>query len=643
MIRTPLAAVAACLYLSPRLLAGQERADTAALPEIVVTATQYPTAPDSVAATVSVIRGEDLRARGVRFVADALREIPGAQVVQSGPYGSATSLFVRGGESDYVKVLVDGVPVNQPGGSFDFGSLTTDNVERIEVLRGPGSVLYGSDAIAGVVQIITRQGEGRPSATANGEGGSFGSARFEGSALGGGGWGGWSASLSRLTSDGTYDFNNDYRNNSASARIGLRRDERTRIGLSGRWYDAVYHFPTDFIGTPVDHNQRSTDRTLALALDGSRRLSSAVEAQLLLGRSDMAARYENQPDPPPGPSDASSSRVDADRSSAEGRLQLRLPAGVRGVAGSAFEREHQNDGTADRDRDNWGFYAQATATPMERLQLTAGGRLDQNQRFGDFWTYRASALAFVASHTRARASVGTGFKEPSFFENFDSPFSVGNPDLKPERTFSVEGGVDQDLLGDRLGVGITVFAQRFRDLIQYTFLTAAPTDPNYFNVAAANASGLEATVHVRPRGPVQGSVSYTHLHTKVTDAGFDSGDAATFVEGERLLRRPDDAVTIRADAALAERLRLGARLLWAGSRDDIRFALFPDPSRRVTLPSYATVDLSASATVLRGRAGTPGLDLTARVENLFDKDYEQAVGYPARGRGVFVGASTTLR
>ena len=155
MIRASLAAVA-CLGLVPAVLAAQEPADTTRLAEIVVTATQYPTTPDSVAATVSVIRGDDLRARGIHFVAEALREIPGAQVVQDGPYGSTTSLFVRGGESDYVKVLVDGVAVNQPGGYFDFGSLTTDNVERIEVLRGPGSVLYGSDAIAGVVQIVTR-------------------------------------------------------------------------------------------------------------------------------------------------------------------------------------------------------------------------------------------------------------------------------------------------------------------------------------------------------------------------------------------------------------------------------------------------------------------------------------------------------
>ena len=608
----------------------------------MVTATQYPTTPDSVAATVSVIRGDDLRARGIHFVADALREIPGAQVVQNGPYGATTSLFVRGGESDYVKVLVDGVAVNQPGGFFDFGSLTTDNVERIEVLRGPGSVLYGSDAIAGVIQIVTRQGRGRTTAGATGEAGTFSTARLEGTAQGGGEWGGWSASASRLTSDGTYAFNNDYGNTSLTGRLDVRPDDRTEAGVSARWYDAVYHFPTDFIGTPVDHDQHTADRTLALAVDGSRRLSSAVEAQLLLGRSDMTARYENEPDPAPGPSDASSSRTDVDRTSAEGRLQLRLPATVRGVAGAAFEQQHQNDGTTDLDRDNWGFYAQASASPVERLQLTAGGRLDQNERFGSFWTYRASALAFAAAHTRIRGSVGTGFKEPSFFENFDSPFSVGNPDLKPERSFSVEGGVDQDLMGEHLGIGVTVFAQQFRDLVQYTFLTASPTDPNYFNIAAADASGVETTLRVRPSAPVQGSISYTHLSTEVTDAGFDSGEAATFVEGESLLRRPDDAVTVRADATVTDRVRLGAAVLWVGSRDDIRFAPFPEPSQRVTLPSYTTVDLSATATLLHARPGTPGLDLTARVENLFDEDYEQAAGYPAPGRALFVGASAQV-
>jgi vitamin B12 transporter len=630
------------LFVAPAMGA-QEPGDTASLPEIVVTATRYPVAPDSVAATVTVLRGEDLAARGIRFVGDALRQVPGAHVVQGGPYGAATSLFVRGGESDYVKVLVDGVPVNQPGGFYDFASLTTDNVDRIEILRGPASVLYGSDAIAGVVQIVTRPGGDGLRLGAAAEGGSFGTARVEASALGGGESLGWSASLSRLTSDGTYDFNNDYRNTVASGRIGGRAGARTGLGLSGRYHDAKYHFPTDFTGVPVDRNQYTTDKTSALTLDAGHRFSDAVEGKLLLGRTDIVTAYENPADSPPGPGFASSDRTNIDRTSADARVQLTLPRGIRGHAGASFEAQRQDvTGAFDEGRENYGFYAQATVLPLPRLQLTAGGRLDENEKFGSFWTYRAAALAHAAPATRFRASLGTGFKEPGFFENFTSPFSVGNPDLRPERSFSVEGGVEQDLAGGALGVAVTAFAQRFRDLIQFTFVPPSPGGANYFNVAAANARGVEAVLHLKPAVPLSGSVSYTRLWTEVTDAGFDSGDAATFVDAERLLRRPDHALSLRVESALAGRVRLGAVLTSVGSRDDVRFGRFPEPNRRVTLPAYTTLDLSGTVAVLRRRGGTPGLDLTARVENLFDESYEQAVGFPARGRGVFVGLASQV-
>jgi vitamin B12 transporter len=634
----------AILLAAPGAARGQEVRDTASLPEIVVTATRYPVAPDSVASTVTVLRGDDLRAQGIHFVGDALRQVPGAHLVQGGPYGAAASLFVRGGESDYVKVLVDGVPVNQPGGFYDFGSLTTDNVERIEILRGPGSVLYGSDAIAGVVQIVTRQGDRGVRLEAAGEGGSFGSARWQASALGGGERLGWSASLSRLTSDGTYEFNNDYRNTVASGRFSARPGDRTSLSLTGRYHDAKYHFPTDFTGVPVDRNQFTTDETAAFALDLGHRFSQTVEGQLLLGRSDIETTFENPADPPPGPGFSSSDRTSTDRTSAETRVLLTLPRGIRGLAGASFETQRQEvTGSFRESRDDWGLYAQATVLPVSRLQLTAGGRLDENEKFGSFWTYRAAALAFASPMTRFRASVGTGFKEPSFFENFDSPFSIGNPDLRPERTFSVEGGVEQDFADGVVGVGVTAFAQRFRDLIQFTFAPPEAGGPNYFNVAAANAKGVEAVVHLRPVGPVRGSVSYTRLDSEVTDAGFDAGDAATFVEGQRLLRRPQDALAVQVESAFGGRARLGAVFSWVGPRDDIRFGQFPEPNQRVELPSYTTVDLSGVFTVLRRRPGTPGLDLTARAENVFDESYQQAVGFPARGRGVFVGLSSQIQ
>jgi vitamin B12 transporter len=621
----------------------QEVRDTATLPEIVVTATRYPVAADSVAATVTVLQGDALRAQGIRFVGDALRQVPGTHLVQGGPFGAASSLFIRGGESDYVKVLVDGVAVNQPGGFYDFGSLTTDNVERIEVLRGPGSVLYGSDAIAGVVQIVTRQGGAGLRLGAAGEGGSFGTARWEATALAGGERLGWSASLSRLTSDGTYEFNNDYRNTSVSGRARARAGKRTTLSLTGRYHDAKYHFPTDFTGVPVDRNQFTTDKTAAFAFDASHRFSNVIEAQLLLGRSDIVTGFENPADPPPGPGFASSDRTNTDRSSADARLQLSLPKGIRGLAGASFEAQRQTvTGAFSEGRDNVGLYAQATALPLSRLQLTVGGRLDENEKFGTFWTYRAAVLAFASSSTRLRGSIGTGFKEPGFFENFDSPFSVGNPDLRPERTLSIEGGVEQDLAEGTVGLGVTLFAQRFRDLIQFTFVPPEPGGPNYFNVAAANARGFEGVVHLRPAGPVSASVSYTRLWTEVTDAGFDAGDAATFVQGERLLRRPDDAVALRVASGFG-RVRLGAVLSWVGSRSDIRFGQFPEPNQRVELPAYTTLDLSGTVSVLQRRRGAPGLEVTARVENALDEQYEQAVGFPARGRAVFVGLSTSMQ
>jgi vitamin B12 transporter len=203
--------------------------------------------------------------------------------------------------------------------------------------------------------------------------------------------------------------------------------------------------------------------------------------------------------------------------------------------------------------------------------------------------------------------------------------------------------VTQEVPSLRASVSLTGFAQRFRDLIQFTFAPPAPGGPNFFNVAAANASGVEVGVTLRPAPGLELSGAYTRLHTEVTDAGFDSGEDATFVNGQRLLRRPDDLLTFSAHSTLSARWRAGAVLTVVGGRDDLRFAAFPDPTRRVTLPSYGTLDLSGGWTVLAPRGITPGLDLTARVENLFDATYEQAANYRSPGRTIIVGATAHVR
>jgi vitamin B12 transporter len=639
----------------PVTLSAQEPLDTVALPEVVVTATRYPVSADSLGVSVTVLKGDELRTQGIRSVGDALRQVPGAQVVQGGGFGAQTALFLRGGESDYVKVLVDGVPVNQPGGAYDFANLTTDNVERIEVVRGPGSVLYGSDAISGVVQIVTRDGGDGLDATAMGEGGSYGSLRWEAGASGGGDALGGSASVSRRTTGGVYDLNDDYHNTVVSGRLHARADARTRIALSGRLADGTLHLPTDFTGAPTDRNQFNTERTTTLALDVSRRLTDAVEAQLLVGRHGMDNEFVNPPESPGDAGGFSDSRTDVRRWTVEGRGVLHLPAGVSAVAGVSLDDERQESftrsgpdqplapGDPPRDRTNWGVYLQGAATPHRAVRLTLGGRLDRNERFGSFWTYRASALVLVTGTTRLRVSAGTGFKEPSFFDNFATGFATGNPDLRPEHSFSIEAGVTQDVRPLRATVSLTGFAQRFRDLIQFTFASPSPGAPNFFNVAGADASGVEVGLRLRPAPGLEVEAAYVRLHTEVTDAGFDSGEDASFVHGRRLLRRPNDLVTLQARAAPTRRGWGAVVLTLVGGRDDLRFAAFPEPTRRVTLPSYATLDLSVGFTLLTPRGSSPGVDLTARIENVLDERYEQAANYPSPGRTILVGATAHVR
>ena len=204
----------------------QQPRDTVVLKPVVVTATRVPVSADLVVSAVTVLRGTDLVARGIRTVAQALETVPGAHVIETGSFGGQTSLFMRGGESDYTKVLLDGVPLNQAGGFIDLAHLTTDNVDRIEIVRGPVSVLYGTDAVTGVVQVFTRTGQGSPVMGAELRGGTYGAADVALDVVGGSQRVSYSARLSRFEADGLYAFNNNYRNTIGSARIQVTPDAR---------------------------------------------------------------------------------------------------------------------------------------------------------------------------------------------------------------------------------------------------------------------------------------------------------------------------------------------------------------------------------------------------------------------------------
>ena len=631
--------------------------DTVGLKPVVVTATRLPMPLTTLSVSVTVLDAATLSRGGVTSIADALRSIPAAAVVQSGSFGAQTSVFLRGGESDYTKVLLNGVPVNQPGGAFDFAGLTTDNLERVEVLRGPASVLYGSDAVTGVVQLFTRDRRqpGMPALTLGTRGGTYGTLESYASAAGGSGRLGWSFGGSWATTDGTLPFNNESRTGAVDARLHVAPDARSDVTLSGRWDDHRFHFPTDGAGNLADSNQSTTERGPTVGLDAGRFFSQRLEGRLSVWAHHGELRYD---DPQDGPGDTLGfyndfhSRDLQDRSGADAHANLRLASRAVLTAGLGLEHEHDHSTNActgqfgdcsspaiDTARTSRSVYGQALLPLGRAFDLTAGVRLDHSSRFGDIATYRVGGVVRLGPGTRLRATVGTGFKEPTFLENFSTGFVVGNPNLKGERTTSGEVGVEQSLWGDRVTASATLFVQRFHDLIDYLGVPPSPSGPNYFNVAAAIANGVETRLTARPVGSVTAALSYTFLHTRVTRSGFDSSAGAQFGAGLPLIRRPAHAAGLDLEWAPSARGAAVLSATYVGHRDDQDFSTFPAP--RVRLAAYTRVDVALRSELWRG-GQVPGVSVTARVQNAFNARYEEVLHFPAPRRTLLVGAELAV-
>jgi vitamin B12 transporter len=646
-------AAALSLSLIATTLAAQETQDTTRLPELVVTPTRLPTRPDAVVSSVTTISGEDLRARGIRFVQDALREVPGASVVQVGSYGGVSSLFLRGGESDYVKVLVDGIPVNQPGGAYNWANLTTDNLDRIEVLRGPGSVIYGSDAVTGVVQIFTRRGQGPLAVEGAAEAGTFGTVDGHLGLLGGNNRVSYSADASHLTTDGIYQFNNDYGNTVLSGSVAGTPNDQTKASLTARYSDVRYHFPTDFAGVPSDSNQSNGEEALSLVGDVARRFGDRYELKLTAGGSRTDGDFDDRSDNPAdtvGFAFASHHDSRTQRGNVDVRLNADVSPDLVVTAGAVVEAEAERqsgvttsnfgginttaDTPFDKNRTTLGYYAQGLLDLSSGLALNLNARVDDNSAFGTFFTYRAGAAYRLPSQTRVRASLGRAFKAPTFCEQFcDAPFVVGDSSLSPERSNSWEIGIEQGLAGGQLSLWATYFDQQFQDMIVYDG-TAGAGAPTYRNGAEAKARGVETGITAVFGADARASASYTYLDTEATDDGGQP--SPSFAAGDRLIRRPTHSATLALRARAFDRAVLGGSLTYVGRRDDVDFNLFP--SERVELPAYAVVDLAGEVEVLRAAPGRPGLSGLLRVENLFNQQYDQVVGFAGRTRAVFGGA-----
>ncbi len=326
------------------------------------------------------------------------------------------------------------------------------------------------------------------------------------------------------------------------------------------------------------------------------------------------------------------------RASATSLLTWRSHGAITLTGGVEYEDERQR-GTSEFSasfgtfpdsiqvqRHNTGYFTQGLVT-AGRAAITVGGRLDDNSQFGTHATYRAGLVYRLLEQTRVRVSGGTGFKEPTFFENFAHGFVLGNPDLDPERSGSWEAGVEQRLAANRGTITVTYFNQRFHDLIEYN--PAPPAgEPNYFNVGGATADGVETTVAANLSATLAFSLRYTYLHTRVEESGSPNDPDGLFVPGKALIRRPGHQVNPEVTAN-AGRTHLSLGVRWVGKRDDLDFNR-PVGQRRVTLDPYTRVNVAAEYDLGR-------VVLSGRIENVFNDQAQEIAGFKPRGRTVLVG------
>jgi vitamin B12 transporter len=597
---------------------------------IVVTATRIPTPEIQVASSISVVTADDIADRQIQTLPDLLKELPGLNVIQTGGAGGQTSVFMRGTNPNHTKVLVDGIDVSDPSspsGTFDFGQFPAQDIQKVEILRGPQSGLYGSDAIGGVINVITKSGSGPAQFTASAEAGSFDTFNQTAGVSGSLDQFHYSANLEHLHSGATpvtpldllapgeRRIDDDYDNLTGSTKLGFDVTEHFDVGLVARYTDSHLrltgenedNFPLDFPDSAQSAND--TRQYYARATAHLVSFDGGLEQTLGIAYSDVKS-FETSPESPE--SDFFGARVKIDWQG-----NIRLATDEKLVLGAEHQRDEMTVPLSASTTIDSG-YAELQSSVDDALFNTLSVRYDDNDRFGSKVTYRvAPAYVIQETGTKLKASVGTGFKAPTLsqmFQNFPDFDFFANPNLRPETSLGYDLGVEQSLSSDSVRFGVTYFRNNIRNLI--TDNVDFTTD---VNVGRAVTEGVESFASYRPLRDLTFRLDYTY--TQATDD----------ILHEELLRRPKHKVDLNAAWHATDRLSLNATVLsvssWIdGNRD------FSIP--RLTAPGYTTVDVAASYDL------SGNLTLYGRVTNLFDRHYENPVGFLQPSIGAFAGIRT---
>ena len=598
--------------------------NTVAQENVVVTATRVEMPITSVGSSMTVVDKTQLAERQCASVVQALRTVPGLDVVQAGGAAGQASVFMRGAKSEQTLVLVDGVPMNNPvdaGRGADISQMPIETIERIEVLRGAQSTLYGADAIGGVVNIITKKGEGPAQGEVSAEAGSFNTFNEKAEARGGTSQYHYSAGVSRQDSEGISSASarngnvekDGYDRSEASARLGWTPVEEVEANALVRWNQAHYNYDGFVNGAMADTDDQADTDSLLLYGEGKAKLFNGLWRPRVAGSWVSQTRDDT--------SSLSDSSFDSLLQKMEWQNDLYLGKANILTAGLEYQQEsaestYEAMGYVDRFDRKTARHESAYAQDIVMagpLTTTVGGRLDSYDTFGDETTWRvAPSYEVVATGTRLKGSYGTGFKAPSLFQLYSA---YGDEQLQPEKSEGWDAGFEQELNGDALVLGVTYFENQFKDMIDYDYITS-----KYGNISKAESRGVETSLTAKPVKALSVRAAYTYTDTqdKTTDA--------------QLLRRPRNKVSLDASYAFTSKIRGGAGIVYVGERQDEDFATYS----ATTLPSYTLVNLYASYDVYKDVA------LFGRIENLFDEHYEEVIGYGTPGRAGYGGVKVTF-
>lgn len=587
--------------------------------DLIVTASGVEQDAGTTGQAVTVIDRDTIEQRQTVAISDLLATTPGVTVTRNGGLGTVTSVRIRGAEGDQTLTLIDGVRVNDPsspGGGFDFANLLSSSVERIEVLRGPNSVPWGSQAIGGIVNIVTQRPSEGLQARGNVEYGDMDTLFASGGISGSSGIVAASLTGGYLRTDGISAFadgteRDGYRQYGASGRIEVAFAPNLRLDLRGYWADSR----TDLDGFPAP----------AFAFADTREYSTAQElygyaglhADFLDGRFNNTLAFQiadinrDNFDRDAGPEALFLARGRSERYTYKG--DLRLIDQVRVVLGAEHETTRFFDGSDRFSRGVTSGWGELILTPVDGLTVTGALRHDDDEAFGGHTTLGANAAYTLPTGTTLRASYAEGFKAPTLYQLY-APF-YGTASLDPETARSWDAGVEQKLAGDALVASATYFNRRTRNQIDFD-----PVTFTYSNIARTEAQGVEVGLVLRPVERFTVSASYSHIDSENRSAGFVGNDLA---------RRPEDAVSMSADYRFPFGLSLGATVLAVGDS-------FNDAANATRLDGYAITGIRAELPLREG------VSLYGRVENLFDQGYRTVADYGTIGRAVYGGIRVKL-